>query len=1330
MAKACVAHKRRALILSQLAIAAAGCSVARATDYSSLLGVANIDASYYLTSNQDIMNEAQNQIIGVGSSSEKLELDQYDLQNSWSVNSKYAWNTTWPTLNSSTTLTSLAQLPAFEKALSSPGISNYVLTTYSPNIPGGGDGTEYWLNGMTLQQEQAETTSFYNLTKYLMQTYAGTGKSFYLENWEGDWALRDPGRNTVPSQTAVNGMIDWVNARQAGIDEARSQFASQDPNVHVYGTLEVNLVQDAMEGDAGGYDTVTNDVLPHTTVDFASYSSYDTQQNTTGPYSYANAVNYIAQHLPATAINGQNTHSVYVGEFGLAEDSAGSAAVNATMNNVINTAVADGMPMALYWEMYSNELSNGVTTAPGGSGNNSAVKGFYFIKPDGTPATAWNTYRYLLTVNNPALASTSNIERSLHLAYASNFTVPGVTLGSAWTTSTYGGAMNVGIANSQLQMTTVNGSSVPYGLATLNIDSVLGQGLQVGEYLQFTLNRLNDVGIIGLSAFGLNHGSAIGSGNQTFQVYPNVSGDGWTPVAYNGSNNTNPTYNWDAPTTLGLQLTSADGHFATISYYVNGTYSGSWLYNTSSTSLDTFSLLAQSNTSNSVFSFNNLAIYTTKGALAGTNFNWDPAHNGSGSGGSGNWDFGTTSNIYNGSADVTWNYATQADQLSFGGTAGTVTVSSAGVAASTLVFNTPGYVLSGGTITMMGNQTINASSGAVTIDSAIAGNSGLTVTGSGSVILSSQNTFTGGLFVTGGGTASFSVDANLGAAGQPITLDHGTLSYTNSNSPTLSRPITINEGGGTLNTVNSAGAGKLIVTGLISGSGTMTKIGPGWLTIYSSNTNTGGWAINGGVVEAGAANALGSGNITINSGGELSENSTSAISNPLTLNSGATISADFTASGTGSYSGNIVVNGPFSVRLGNFWSNVSQSVSLSGNMTGAGTLTTLTPAGAVSTTGTLTVSGNNSGYSGNLNITAGSLVAALSSNNVLGTGQITLSNSKLLLQGQLSSSGGADAGYQSYSNNLNVTASASIDVTGSLKAYLGNLTVNSSTLTVSSADTTGAPYSLNVESTTASGNPTFNVQSSTGGGRGTLVLNDGLSSPPNQNTTAGQLSAVVYSSLSIVSGTVQVAPQSVKLPATTIVTSALNLSGNGTLDLANNNLIVRNGNLATISDELTTGYGSAGGWYGSGITSSAAAADSMHLTALGVMLNTTNGSAPVYTTFEGQPAGAADVLVKYTWYGDADLSGTVDGSDYSRIDNGFLNHLTGWQNGDFNYDGVIDGSDYTLIDNTFNRQGASFFAAIASPTAVVAVPEPAMIFPSAVVFTGLVASRRCRWNRG
>src|SRR5581483_9762458 len=106
-------------------------------------------------------------------------------------------------------------------------------------------------------------------------------------------------------------------------------------------------------------------------------------------YNYAGAVQYVASHLPTTAINGQNTHSEYVGEFGLAENWSGAATVNSMMNNVISTAKADGMPLALYWEMYSNELNNGYNTPPGGDGDNAPVQGFYFVKPDGTPATAW-----------------------------------------------------------------------------------------------------------------------------------------------------------------------------------------------------------------------------------------------------------------------------------------------------------------------------------------------------------------------------------------------------------------------------------------------------------------------------------------------------------------------------------------------------------------------------------------------------------------------------------------------------------------------------------------------------------------------------------------------------------------------------------------------------------------------------------------------------------------------------------------------------------------------------------------------------------------------------
>jgi hypothetical protein len=119
-------------------------------------------------------------------------------------------------------------------------------------------------------------------------------------------------------------------------------------------------------------------------------------------------------------------------------------------------------------------------------------------------------------------------------------------------------------------------------------------------------------------------------------------------------------------------------------------------------------------------------------------------------------------------------------------------------------------------------------------------------------------------------------------------------------------------------------------------------------------------------------------------------------------------------------------------------------------------------------------------------------------------------------------------------------------------------------------------------------------------------------------------------------------------------------------------------------------------------------------------------------TFDGATPAVGDLLVKLTYYGDTNLDGVVDGSDYTRIDNGSLNHLTGWSNGDFNYDGVVNGSDYTLIDNAFNMQGASLTSEIAAPTAQVAgggvsaVPEPTSIALLGMTAVGLLGRRRRR----
>jgi hypothetical protein len=170
--------------------------------------------------------------------------------------------------------------------------------------------------------------------------------------------------------------------------------------------------------------------------------------------------------------------------------------------------------------------------------------------------------------------------------------------------------------------------------------------------------------------------------------------------------------------------------------------------------------------------------------------------------------------------------------------------------------------------------------------------------------------------------------------------------------------------------------------------------------------------------------------------------------------------------------------------------------------------------------------------------------------------------------------------------------------------------------------------------------------------------------------------------------------------AVTLVSSAriaaLHLNDTAKLDLRANSLIVDYpvagpSSFASLSSQIALARGESGDWDGpSGITSSIAAT-SGGLTTLGIgEAAAVYGLAPNETVaVAGQTADGTSVVIKYTYAGDANLDGTIDGGDYGVIDN-FVQvpGASGYFNGDFNYDGIIDGGDYGIIDNNIQAQGS------------------------------------------
>jgi hypothetical protein len=277
-----------------------------------------------------------------------------------------------PNCSAPQTLLQMISSADAQQALADPNIQVYAISAFDENSQCVNgriyvDPTLYMANGSPTAFSAATTAEFENLALYLYRTYHDSGKTFYISHWEGDNAVycsnaygyaTDPGTasgcndnystlypNVPNPDTAMQGLGDWLSARQSGIAAARSQAASEGiAGVSVYHTAEINIVR-ALAG--AGYESVLYNLLPSLRPDAVSYSSYESI-NTCATSSLAACEQTLTQDLGTIAAQA-GTSRIVLGEIGFSEAQFPNASIQTWLSGLLPTALADGVAATFEW---------------------------------------------------------------------------------------------------------------------------------------------------------------------------------------------------------------------------------------------------------------------------------------------------------------------------------------------------------------------------------------------------------------------------------------------------------------------------------------------------------------------------------------------------------------------------------------------------------------------------------------------------------------------------------------------------------------------------------------------------------------------------------------------------------------------------------------------------------------------------------------------------------------------------------------------------------------------------------------------------------------------
>jgi uncharacterized repeat protein (TIGR03803 family)/autotransporter-associated beta strand protein len=309
-------------------------------------------------------------------------------------------------------------------------------------------------------------------------------------------------------------------------------------------------------------------------------------------------------------------------------------------------------------------------------------------------------------------------------------------------------------------------------------------------------------------------------------------------------------------------------------------------------------------------------------------------------------------------------------------------------------------------------------------------------------------------------------------------------------------------------------------------------------------------------------------------------------------------------------------------------------------------------------------------------------------------------------------------------------------------------TVNPASVTINATgdySITGSGTIGGTAALTNSGAGTLTLATANTYSGGTIVTNGKVTIEP----TGSESSALANGPLTITGGEVQLAKnvtegsQSGSAPTSNVTLTSLSISGNGTLDIGNNHIIITYGDdsdpISTIVGYLQSGFNN-GNWNGPGIVSSSIVAANANPNAPQYGIGFSNGADQIngHPIVSGLSSG--QIEIKYTLLGDANLDGTVNGADFSILAANFGQGYTNWDQGNFLFTPAVNGADFSALAHNFGQgdsgadvaisqtdiQALDAFALANNLTlpAIGAVPEPAAAMLLLSTSVGTLLRRR------